>query len=137
MPNIATREEVSAWQKITDEVHRQDGKIVAQLWHSGGYRQLCTTESIVSTTPSGLIAGQEVGEPVTLSEIEELFKAFAQSALNAKNGVLEDLNQVLCKITHDVETGIPYDTHQFKGQIGNIEFYAEIEMATCPFLAFT
>lgn len=52
--------------------------------------------------------------------------------LKAKQGVLEDLNKVVCKVIHFVVSGTSYDCHQFRGQIGNIEFYSEIEMRTYP-----
>ncbi|GHU38273.1 hypothetical protein FACS1894193_12290 [Bacilli bacterium] len=50
--------------------------------------------------------------------------------LKAKNGVLENLNQIACKIVHSVSSGVLYDCHKFSGQIGNIVFYSEIEMPT-------
>ncbi|WP_460058916.1 AvrD family protein [Pseudolactococcus yaeyamensis] len=50
--------------------------------------------------------------------------------LKAKNGVLENLSQVACKIEHSVNSGVLYDEHKFSGQIGNIVFYSEIEMPT-------
>jgi N-ethylmaleimide reductase len=34
-PGIYNNEQAAAWKKITDAVHKKDGKIVAQLWHVG------------------------------------------------------------------------------------------------------
>ncbi len=34
-PGIDTPEQVAGWQKITEAVHQQGGKIVLQLWHTG------------------------------------------------------------------------------------------------------
>jgi len=34
-PGIWTEEQVAAWKRVTDEVHRRDGKIFLQLWHTG------------------------------------------------------------------------------------------------------
>ncbi|GAB2023001.1 NADH:flavin oxidoreductase [Pseudolactococcus yaeyamensis] len=84
MPEIGTPEQILAWKKITDEVHRQDSKIIAQLWHSGGYRQLCATEEIMTMTPSGIINGQIVGDPMTVQEIKSVIDAFLVSAINSK-----------------------------------------------------
>ena len=38
-PNIHTEQEIDAWKNITDAVHFNNGKIIAQIWHSGGYRK--------------------------------------------------------------------------------------------------
>ncbi|GAB2023482.1 NADH:flavin oxidoreductase [Pseudolactococcus yaeyamensis] len=84
MPEIETTEQLLAWQNITDEVHRQKSKIIAQLWHSGGYRKLCTTENVATTTPSGVIAGNIVGKPIAREDILEIISCFSQAAINAK-----------------------------------------------------
>ena len=34
-PGIWTDAQVAAWKRVTDAVHRQDGKIFLQLWHTG------------------------------------------------------------------------------------------------------
>ncbi|MBN3723909.1 alkene reductase [Burkholderia sp. Ac-20379] len=34
-PGIWTEAQIAAWQRVTDAVHRQDGKIFLQLWHTG------------------------------------------------------------------------------------------------------
>jgi N-ethylmaleimide reductase len=34
-PGIWTIAQVAAWQRVTDAVHRRDGKIFLQLWHTG------------------------------------------------------------------------------------------------------
>lgn len=34
-PGIWTAPQIDAWQRVTDAVHRQDGKIFLQLWHTG------------------------------------------------------------------------------------------------------
>jgi N-ethylmaleimide reductase len=34
-PGIWTAEQIAAWQHVTDAVHRRDGKIFLQLWHTG------------------------------------------------------------------------------------------------------
>jgi N-ethylmaleimide reductase len=34
-PGIWTEPQIAAWQRVTDAVHRQDGKIFLQLWHTG------------------------------------------------------------------------------------------------------
>jgi N-ethylmaleimide reductase len=34
-PGIWTEAQIAAWKRVTDEVHRHDGKIFLQLWHTG------------------------------------------------------------------------------------------------------
>ncbi|WP_233887602.1 alkene reductase [Paraburkholderia flagellata] len=34
-PGIWTEEQVAAWKRVTDAVHRREGKIFLQLWHTG------------------------------------------------------------------------------------------------------
>ncbi|GHU38268.1 12-oxophytodienoate reductase [Bacilli bacterium] len=84
MPELETPEQILSWQNITDEVHKQESKIIAQLWHSGGYRKLCMKDNVNVTTPSGVIAGIAVGEPVSEQGIKEIISCFSQAAINAK-----------------------------------------------------
>lgn len=35
IPGLYTEEQAISWQKVTEAVHRQDGTIIAQLWHVG------------------------------------------------------------------------------------------------------
>ncbi|WP_086869384.1 alkene reductase [Kosakonia pseudosacchari] len=34
-PGLHSAEQIAAWQKITDGVHRENGRIAVQLWHTG------------------------------------------------------------------------------------------------------
>lgn len=34
-PGIFTQAQIAGWRKVTDAVHEKDGKIFAQLWHTG------------------------------------------------------------------------------------------------------
>lgn len=82
-PNIDTKEEIESWKKITNEVHRNDGKIVAQIWHSGGYRKFCIKDAKI-TTPSGIVNGEKIDSPMTRSEIDSIISKFAATASNVK-----------------------------------------------------
>lgn len=85
LPNINTEEEITAWRKITDKVHSKDGKIVGQIWHSGGFRKLGQPNlSSEATTPSGLFNGEKIGEPMTEDEIKNMILKFADAATNVK-----------------------------------------------------
>ncbi len=82
-PNIHTEQEIDAWKNITDAVHFNNGKIIAQIWHSGGYRKFCINNEDV-TTPSGIVNNQKIGIPMSKFEIENIIFKFAETALNAK-----------------------------------------------------
>src|SRR5262245_19627425 len=34
-PGLWNAEQIVGWQRVTDAVHRNDGRVVAQLWHMG------------------------------------------------------------------------------------------------------
>lgn len=82
-PNIHTEREIESWKKITDYVHFNNGKIVAQIWHSGSYRKFCIKNADV-TTPSGIINNQKIGVPMSKLEIEDIIFKFSETALNVK-----------------------------------------------------
>lgn len=85
IPNINSQEEITAWTKITDEVHSKNSKIVGQIWHSGGFRKLGQANlSSEVTTPSGLFNGEKIGESMTKEEIKNLILKFADAASNVK-----------------------------------------------------
>ncbi|WP_196894523.1 alkene reductase [Aureivirga marina] len=46
-PGIYTREQIEGWKKVTEAVHKENGKIFAQLWHVGRR----SAKSITGTTP--------------------------------------------------------------------------------------
>lgn len=84
MPNLSTTEEIKIWSMITDEVHLNRGKIVAQIWHSGAYRRICLGEKTGFTSPSGICNGKVVGCAMTKEEIKDIIHKFAETAYNAK-----------------------------------------------------
>jgi len=64
---------LNAWGKVVQDVHAVGGKIAPQLWHVGN-------------TPYGWEAPAPFESPdsMTLKDIEDTIKAFADAALNAK-----------------------------------------------------
>lgn len=80
---IITKENLLVWQMITEAVHQNNGKIVAQIWHSGGYRSFCLNVARV-TTPSGIVSGKRRGDAMTIYEIATIISKFAETAFYAK-----------------------------------------------------
>lgn len=87
IPNIHTEEALAGWAKVVEAVHKAGGKIAPQLWHVGCARKPGTGPfpDYPSATPSGFaLPGKKVGEPLSVSEIEEIVKAFGTAARRAK-----------------------------------------------------
>ncbi len=105
-PGIYTPEQIKGWKKVTDAVHKKDGKIFAQLWHVGRVSHTSLQKDGQSpVAPSAILAegvkvflakeGQEAvsgqGEMVqhsmprelTVPEIQQIVKDFEQAAKNA------------------------------------------------------
>lgn len=87
IPNFHTDEALAGWAKVVDAVHKAGGKIAPQLWHVGCARKPGTGPfpDYPSATPSGFaLPGKKVGEPLSVSEIEEIIRAFAVAGRHAK-----------------------------------------------------
>lgn len=86
VPEMAAPGAVAAWRAVTDQVHAEGGRILAQLWHVGGVRRAgrppVPEAPVVS--PSGIdLRGRRVGEPLTTVEIDEIVAAYAAAAASA------------------------------------------------------
>lgn len=96
-PGIWSSEQISAWKKVTEAVHRSGGKIVLQLWHVGrishpslqpsGGRPIAP--SAIAAAGEGMtaewkMAPFQVPRALSIEEIPQLIKDFAQAARNAR-----------------------------------------------------
>lgn len=86
VPEMGAPGAVGAWRRVTDRVHAEGGRILAQLWHVGAVRRLgkppVPDAAVVS--PSGLdLRGREVGEPLSAAEIDDIVAAYASAATDA------------------------------------------------------
>ncbi|MGO3083485.1 MAG: alkene reductase [Psychrobacter celer] len=100
-PGIHTKDQVTAWKAVVDNVHAKGGKIVVQMWHTG----LVAHKSVQPDGQAPISASDvEVGartslrdsdnqairveatppRPATLDEIQQVIKDFAQATKNAK-----------------------------------------------------
>jgi N-ethylmaleimide reductase len=94
-PGIYSNEQVAGWRKITDEVHKRDGRIFIQLWHVGrishtdlqpGHGAPVAPSAIRAKTKTfvnGTFA--DVSEPraLELAEIPGIIESFRLGAANA------------------------------------------------------
>lgn len=95
-PGIHTPAQIAGWRKVTDEVHRQGGRIVIQLWHVGRVSHTSLLpQGEVPVAPSAIRANAktftaegfvDVSEPRALraDEIPGVIAEFQQAARNAR-----------------------------------------------------
>lgn len=77
---------LTGWKRVADEVHAAGGRIIPQIWHVGLQRhpKLCPNPELVGVGPSGIGHNlKQVTEPMSLTEIDETVRAFAQAARSA------------------------------------------------------
>lgn len=92
IPGLYTSEQIEAWKKVTDAVHQECGKIVAQLWHvgrlthhelTGGY----APQSASSTKADGLVhrlrKRYDIAEEMSHTDIQRVIDEHAEAAQNA------------------------------------------------------
>lgn len=95
-PGIYSKEQVIGWKKITDAVHKRQGKIFLQLWHGGRACHPLLNDGQECVAPSALaIEGQThtpkgkvdyaVPRALKLEEIPKIIEAFKLAAMNAKD----------------------------------------------------
>ncbi|MCH4295471.1 alkene reductase [Shewanella sp. 3B26] len=92
-PGIYTQEQIAGWRKVTDAVHEKDGKIFAQLWHTGrvahphfwgGDEVLAPSAvGIEGTVPRMRELSYLVPRAATAAEIAQLVEDYAKAAENA------------------------------------------------------
>jgi 2,4-dienoyl-CoA reductase-like NADH-dependent reductase (Old Yellow Enzyme family) len=91
-PGLFTAEQITAWRKVTAAVHKKGGKIFAQLWHTGrvahpyffgGDVLAPSAIAVEGSVPRMRDLTYQVPKAVTVDDIEQLVKDFAQAAENA------------------------------------------------------
>ncbi|MDP9868993.1 MULTISPECIES: alkene reductase [Streptosporangium] len=95
-PGLHNAEQVKAWRRVTDAVHDRDGRIFAQLWHSGRVAhpslypdgRLPVAPSAVPsggqmTARDGTMLDHPTPHALTVAEIAQTIADFAQAARNA------------------------------------------------------
>src|SRR5271168_3914247 len=95
-PGIHSPEQVKAWSRVVDAVHKNEGRIFLQLWHVGrishssllpNNTQPVAPSAIRANSRTFIATGSvEVSEPVALtaSGIKETLADYRRAAINAK-----------------------------------------------------
>lgn len=95
-PGLFTAEQVVAWKRVTDAVHAEGGRIVAQLWHTGRVAHSMVRGGVLPVAPSAIaIQGQkhftgagmedyEVPRALSTDEVRATVTDFGRAAANAK-----------------------------------------------------
>ncbi|NTU29709.1 NADH:flavin oxidoreductase [Brevibacillus sp. HB1.1] len=87
VPHFYGEEALDGWARVVREVHEAGGKIAPQIWHTGMARQKekFPESDAEPIGPSGLsLTGEKVSEPLSIEEINDLIRAYAQAASQAK-----------------------------------------------------
>ncbi len=87
VPYIYGDESLKGWKAVVDAVHGVGGKIFAQLWHVGAYRNQDAhpNSEIPAYSPSGLLAPDTPnGVMMSVTDIEKVIAAYALAAKEAK-----------------------------------------------------
>jgi 2,4-dienoyl-CoA reductase-like NADH-dependent reductase (Old Yellow Enzyme family) len=105
VPRFFGERALAGWRKVASAVHAEGGTIFPELWHTGAMRAPGTGPfpSAPVISPSGVnAAGEAVGEPASLRQLEAVVAAYARAAaaavdagfdgveLHAANGYLLD-----------------------------------------------
>jgi len=87
VPGIYNEEQIDAWRKVTESVHKKGSYIYLQLWALGrtAIADQAKKEGIEITGASPIAIGADYPTPreLTISEIQETVKSYAQAARNA------------------------------------------------------
>ncbi|WP_428742396.1 alkene reductase [Tenacibaculum sp.] len=126
-PGIYTQEQVQGWKRVTDEVHRNEGKIFVQLLHVGriSHSDFLDGQKPVAPssikpngqgyTPNGL-KDFETPKELSLNEISSIINEFKVAAQNAKNAGFDGI---------EVHGANGYLINQFIDDVSNkrIDYY--------------
>ena len=95
-PGIHSPEQIAAWERVTDAVHAEGGKIVVQLWHvgrisvkrlqPGGQPPVSSTNRAAKTrtyAAHGELVPTDEPRALATDEIPQLIADYAQAARNA------------------------------------------------------
>ena len=94
-PGLFTQKQIDAWKKITKAVHDKDGKIFAQLWHTGRVGHSIDRNGKLPVAPSAVaiegarhftsqgMKAYETPHALTIEEIKQTVQGYKQAAINA------------------------------------------------------
>ena len=83
VPRLDSNEAKDAWKMVVEGIKNNNGAVIAQLWHCGGFRKLGMQPNpeVPGHTASGLVKpGKKVAHEMTLNDIKETIDAYASDA---------------------------------------------------------
>ncbi|WP_350655611.1 alkene reductase [Psychrobacter sp. S1-30-MNA-CIBAN-0213] len=98
-PGIHTKDQMTAWKAIVDNVHAKGGKIVVQLWHTG----LVSHDSVQPDGKAPISAsGVEVGARTSLRDSDN--KAIRVETTPPRPATADEIKQVIADFAHATKT---------------------------------
>ena len=85
-PDVPRLDSVNArdgWKKVVEAIKKNDGAVIAQLWHCGGFRKkgMGPVPEVPGFTASGLTRPEKnVAHAMDLDDIQQVIDAYAQDA---------------------------------------------------------
>lgn len=94
VPGIYTQPQIEGWKTVTKAVHDKNGKIFAQLWHTGAYSHPDLHNGKLPLAPSNVNPNQQAftsegfkptvaPQPMTIEDIKRTVQDFKNGAINA------------------------------------------------------
>ncbi len=88
IPRFHGEQQLAGWSRVVRDVHAAGGKIMPQLWHVGIQRQAGAQPfpeaPVVGPSGIGLDGSTGAGDALTLADIDDLIRAFADAAREAE-----------------------------------------------------
>ena len=83
VPRLDSEKARDGWKKVVHAIKKNNGSVIAQLWHCGGFRKLGMgpNPKVPGYTASGLVKpGKRVAHAMTIDDINETIEAYASDA---------------------------------------------------------
>ena len=83
VPRLDSYDAREGWKRVVAGIKNNNGAVIAQLWHCGGFRKLGMQPNpeVPGFTASGLVKpGKKVAHEMTLDDIKEAIDAYASDA---------------------------------------------------------
>ena len=88
VPRLDSEEARDGWKKVISGIKENNGSVIAQLWHCGGFRKLGMgpDPDVPGYTASGLVKpGKKVAHEMTADDVKEAIEAYASDAEICEN----------------------------------------------------
>jgi N-ethylmaleimide reductase len=121
-PGIFSNDQIAGWKKITQAVHKKDGKIFCQLWHCGRIShedlqpdgQKPVAPSAINPDAEAFVNGEKKKTPTPRAlETQEISRIISEYVVAAKNAIEAGFDGV------EVHSANGYLLHQFISDSSN------------------